>query len=179
MVGRKVFIGVMIVIAVILIVIFAEIFGFIDLGILSIGTDDGNDVPSLNEMGFNDSSDNGFDDFDVYGMLCLITDKTLDYDTTMQYIERLNMEAYCSSTSYVDIYGEYSLYYENEGWNLEYRSFGTDTAVIVYSKTGQGASVVTSSLAEVEIMYGCNTLTLTSSGSIGTYTAFINFVMSS
>ena len=89
------------------------------------------------------------------------------------------MRAYGSSGSYIDIYGQYSLYYENDGWNIEYRNFPVDTAIIVYSKSGQGAAVITSSIAEMNTMYGYNTMTLTSTGSIGTYTAFISFVSSS
>jgi len=173
--GKNILLIVGAVIAVILIIVIAGVMGFIDLGFVGLG----NNAPSPGDLGFNDTSDAQFSDFDIYAMLCIITDKSLDRETTLGYIDSLNMDVYGSSDSYVDIYGEYSQYYENQGWNLEYRSFFTDTALIVYSDTGQGASVVTSSRPAMETMYGYHTMTLTSTGNVGTYMAFINFVQSS
>jgi len=174
---RGIIVGLIIGVIVIIALVAGVALGFVDLGFLS--TDNGNGAPSPNDLGVNDTTQAEFDSFDIYGMLCLLTDKNLDRDTTIDYIEHLNMRAYGSSVSYVDIYGEYSLYYENHGWDIEYRNFPADTAIIVYSNGAQGASVITSSQATVQTMYGYETMTLTSTGSIGTYMAFINFVQSS
>lgn len=177
--GKNIFIAITAVIGIILILVIASMLGFITIPGLQSLTNNGNDAPSPDDLGVNDTVDAEFDSFDIYSMLCILTDKNLDQDTTIEYIERLNMDVYGSDTSYVDIYGEYSLYYENHGWDIEIRTFPTDSAIIVYSKGSSGASVITSSRPVIQTMYGYNTMTLTSTGSIGTYTAFMLFIQNS
>jgi len=179
---KPITVGIIIAIVVVILIIVAGMLGFINLDLSFLASDTDNNAPTPNDLGLDDTTTEDeaeFDDFDIYGMLCILTDKTLDQDTTMEYIDRLNIEAFGSSISYVDIYGQYSLYYENKGWDIEVRTFPVDSAIIVYSKDNQGASVITSSRPAIQTMYGYNTMTLTSTGSIGTYTAFINFIQTS
>ena len=150
-------------------------FGFVDLSFLG-----GNDAPDLIE---DAEPVPEFDKFEIWGLLCQLSDKDLDRDTTYEYIDRLNMEVFGSQQSYVDIYGEYSLYYENNGWTITVREFPSypdgDGAIIGYSKGTQGASVMTASTTYIENVYGYNTMTLTSTGLLSDYTSFYNFVDSS
>lgn len=149
----------------------------------NIGFNTGNDVPEpLDSEPVNEENPE-FDNFDIYTILCQLSDKNLDRGTTYEYIDRLNMEVYGSETDYEDIYGEYSIYYEDLGWDLEVREFlyppSGGGAIIAYSQGTQADMVMTASTDAIQDLYGYNTLTLTLSGDLATYNAFINFIESS
>lgn len=149
----------------------------------SLDFNSGNDVPEPIDSEPVTEENPEFDNFDIYTILCQLSKKNLDRETTYEYIDRLNMEVYGSETNYAEIYGQYSLYYENLGWNLEVREFlyppSGGGAVIAYSQGIQAAMVMTASTDAIQTLYGYNTLTLTSSGDLATYHAFINFIESS
>lgn len=121
-----------------------------------------------------------FDDFDIWAILCTLSGKSLDQSTTYEYIDRLNMEVFGSDEDYTEIYGQYSLYYEDNGWTIRLREFPTfpngDGAIIGYTKGTQGSMVATATSDAISSLYGYNTLTLTSIGSLADYNAFINFI---
>lgn len=121
-----------------------------------------------------------FDNFDTWAILCALSEKSLDQSTTYEYIDRLNMEVFGSDVDYTEIYGQYSIYYEDNGWDIRFREFPSfpngDGAVIGYTKGTQGSMVATATSDAISSLYGYNTLTLTSIGSIAHYNSFINFI---
>ena len=161
--------NILIAIGAVIVVLVASVYlGFIEIDLDDLSFFSGNDVPQ-----YQNSEELDMGRADIYYILCVLTSKNLNRDTTYDFIDRLDMQIYGTNDHYTVVTNYYRTYYSS--WN---NVLDTGSALSWTSGTN-AASVFTSSLPVVRTMYNYETLVMTGYGPIDDYNSFYQFIITS
>lgn len=175
--GKRMFIGAIIIIAVVILIVLALVLGVLNIGqfISLMGTDETENMSPENVGVPGTISQRKFSDSDIHMVICLLTDKDLPYTEHLFFIQGLHMEMYgIDDTTGFLVVNEYRVKNSADGYSGHDDSVERGTGWTAYldfwwNDYLQGRGTMIADGSSVKGVSGSDVIVITSYGPITDY----------